>query len=60
MASELTGHPAIAFAIYTVAVLLCGAMLHYAVERPFLALRDRRERLKRPVNPLTEIAAQTV
>jgi peptidoglycan/LPS O-acetylase OafA/YrhL len=34
------------FAIYAVAAVAAGAMLHYAVERPFLALRDRVMRAK--------------
>jgi peptidoglycan/LPS O-acetylase OafA/YrhL len=59
LAPDLAGHPAIAFAIYSLAVLLCGAMLHYAVERPGLAMRDRREKRKHPVQPLTDIAAGT-
>lgn len=30
------------FALYAVAILALGALLHYLVERPFLRLRDRR------------------
>jgi peptidoglycan/LPS O-acetylase OafA/YrhL len=41
----LAGHPAIhgvaAFALYAACTLAGGALLHYAVERPFLRLRDR-------------------
>ena len=43
VASALASHPAIhgltAFAIYAVAILLVGALLHYGVEHPFLRLR---------------------
>lgn len=35
-------HGVFAFATYALAALLLGAALHYAVERPFLRLRDRR------------------
>ncbi len=34
-----------AFAVYALAVLIGGALLHYLVERPCLALRDRRARV---------------
>lgn len=38
-------HGVFAFAIYAVAALTAGALLHHAVERPFLRLRERlRER----------------
>ena len=40
----LEGQRAATFAAYAAAVLLFGAGLHYTVERPFLALRERRER----------------
>jgi len=40
----LQGRPVVAFAVYAAAVLLAGAALHYAVERPFLRLRERRLR----------------
>ena len=38
----LAGRGLLAFAVYAVATALGGAALHYAVERPFLQLRDRR------------------
>ncbi|MFC3814348.1 acyltransferase family protein [Lysobacter sp. GCM10012299] len=37
----------IAFAVYALATLAGGALLHYAVERPFLQLRARRESTRR-------------
>jgi peptidoglycan/LPS O-acetylase OafA/YrhL len=37
----LDGKGLLAFAVYAVATLLGGALLHYAVERPALAWRDR-------------------
>ena len=38
--AQLQGRGLIAFAVYAGAALLAGAALHYAVERPFLLLRD--------------------
>lgn len=38
----LQGRWLLAFAVYAVATALGGAALHYAVERPFLRLRERR------------------
>ncbi|MDI9237906.1 acyltransferase [Lysobacter sp. LF1] len=38
----LHGRGLVAFVVYAVATLLAAALLHYAVERPFLALRARR------------------
>jgi len=38
----LEGRGLLAFACYAAFTLLLGAALHYAVERPFLKLRDRR------------------
>ncbi len=38
----LEGRGLLAFAVYAGMALLAGAALHYAVERPFLRLRDRR------------------
>ena len=35
------GEPVVTFVVYTAVTLLAGALLHYLVERPFLALRDR-------------------
>jgi peptidoglycan/LPS O-acetylase OafA/YrhL len=40
--TALEGKGIIAFACYAVVAVLLGAALHYAVERPFLRLRDRR------------------
>jgi len=37
----LQGHGIVAFALYAGAALLGGALLHYGVERPFLAMRER-------------------
>jgi peptidoglycan/LPS O-acetylase OafA/YrhL len=59
LTSQPTGHRAITFAIYSTAVLLFGAMLHYGVERPFLAMRDRREWLNQRAQSPSELAAQT-
>jgi peptidoglycan/LPS O-acetylase OafA/YrhL len=43
---RLDGHPVadryLRFAIFAVATLAVGALLHYLVERPFLRWRDRR------------------
>lgn len=39
---SLDGHRFVRFTIFAVATLAGGAMLHYAVERPFLRWRDRR------------------
>jgi peptidoglycan/LPS O-acetylase OafA/YrhL len=38
----LAGRGLLAFAVYAAATLAGGALLHYAVERPFLRLRERR------------------
>jgi peptidoglycan/LPS O-acetylase OafA/YrhL len=54
--ASLQSHGAIAFATYALAVLLLGAVLHYAVERPFLRLRDRR-RLRSSAGTLAETPA---
>ncbi|MBB2806875.1 acyltransferase family protein [Xanthomonas arboricola] len=37
----LEGRGVLAFAVYGLVAVLGGALLHYAVERPFLQLRDR-------------------
>ena len=39
--AQLQGRGVVAFAAYAAAALLAGALLHYAIERPFLQLRDR-------------------
>ncbi len=47
----LEGRGVLAFAVYGLAAVLGGALLHYVVERPFLQLRDK---LLRPAaRPLT-------
>ncbi len=38
----------LAFAVYAAAALLGGAVLYYAIERPFLRLRDRSSRNRTP------------
>jgi len=38
---QLQGRGLLAFAVYAAAALLAGAVLHYAIEKPFLQLRDR-------------------
>jgi peptidoglycan/LPS O-acetylase OafA/YrhL len=40
----LAGHVAVAFLVYACAVLLAGALLHYAIEQPFLRLREKLAR----------------
>nr|WP_063572961.1 acyltransferase [Luteibacter rhizovicinus] len=42
LGSHLADEPLLRFAIYVVATLMGGALLHYAVERPFLRWRDSR------------------
>lgn len=39
--AQLEGRGMLAFAVYAIAALSAGALLHYAIERPFLHLRDR-------------------
>src|SRR5262249_23713408 len=58
-ADGLAGHPAALFALYCAAVLFCGALLHYGVERPFLKLRDRRARRHPSASPQAQVAVQT-
>ena len=41
LGAALDGRGILAFAVYGVCALLAGALLHYAVERPFLRLRGR-------------------
>ena len=41
LGQPLTGHVVLAFFVYALAVLLAGALLHYAVERPVLHLREK-------------------
>lgn len=55
----LEGKGVIAFAVYGIASLLAAALLHYAVERPFLQLRGRMlRRSQRELPASTEAAAQ--
>lgn len=53
VAGVLAAHPVAhgweAFGLYAVAILALGALLHYAVERPFLRLRSRRAHKPAPV-----------
>lgn len=53
VANLLAAHPAIhgwqAFALYAAAVFALGALLHYAVERPFLRLRERLAKDRPPL-----------
>jgi peptidoglycan/LPS O-acetylase OafA/YrhL len=37
--AQLFGHALLAFSMYSVAIFLAGALLHYTIERPFLLLR---------------------
>jgi peptidoglycan/LPS O-acetylase OafA/YrhL len=46
---------AVVFILYATAILVVGAMLHYAVERPFLRWRD----LSAPAGSGTTTAAAT-
>jgi peptidoglycan/LPS O-acetylase OafA/YrhL len=43
----LEGNAAIEFAVYAIASLAAGALLHHAIERPFLRLRERRDAPRR-------------
>jgi peptidoglycan/LPS O-acetylase OafA/YrhL len=45
IAPSMPGSRVLSFLSYALAVLLLGAVLHYAVERPFLRWRDRRLRV---------------
>jgi len=46
----LEGRGVVAFCAYGIAALLAGAALHYAVERPFLRLRERMPGSKRTMD----------
>ncbi|MEG3791902.1 acyltransferase [Lysobacter sp. CCNWLW3] len=46
LGAQLEGRGWLAFAVYAMATLAAGALLHYAVERPFLRLRERWSRLR--------------
>lgn len=41
LGAQLEGKGLLAFAVYAVATLAAGALLHYSIERPFLQLRAR-------------------
>ena len=60
IAPALAGQRALTFAAYAIVVLLVGAALHYGVERPCLALRERRAHSGRaphvPSSPAAERA----
>jgi peptidoglycan/LPS O-acetylase OafA/YrhL len=59
--AQLDGYGLLAFFAYAAATLAAGALLHYAIERPFLRLRDRRERARampaRVPEPITPAVA---
>ena len=40
LGTQLEGQGLLAFVVYSVAILLMGALLHYTVEGPFLRLRE--------------------
>ena len=50
-------HGVAAFAVYATAMLVTGALLHYAVERPFLRLRARLGIADRPASAAAPLAA---
>lgn len=54
----LAGRGLLAFAVYAVATALGGAALHYAVERPFLRLRDRRRSRAIAMQPVPAALAE--
>jgi peptidoglycan/LPS O-acetylase OafA/YrhL len=56
-APALEGHYLVSFIVYALAVLLAGTLLHYAVERPFLQLRDRFLSRSRPGPAQSQIAS---
>ena len=56
----LAGRGLLAFAVYAVATALGGAALHYAVERPFLQLRDRRRSRAIAAQPVPAALAEPV
>lgn len=49
--SQLHGRGVFAFAVYALATLLAGGLLHYAIERPFLRLRDRGSTARADIGP---------
>jgi peptidoglycan/LPS O-acetylase OafA/YrhL len=51
----LDDRPAIAFGVYASAALAGGALLYWAVERPFLRLRERLPRTSHRVGVLAEV-----
>jgi len=50
--AQLEGHRLVAFAAYAVASLGGGALLHYAVERPFLRWRERLASARADAQPV--------
>lgn len=50
-------HGVAAFGMYAAGVLVVGAALHYAVERPFLRWRERLDEQRRRAWPATADAA---
>jgi peptidoglycan/LPS O-acetylase OafA/YrhL len=54
------GYGLLAFLAYVAATLAGGALLHYAVERPFLRLRERRDRARRASTPSPAVEAAPV
>jgi peptidoglycan/LPS O-acetylase OafA/YrhL len=52
----LEGRGIVAFALYAGAALLGGALLHYGVERPFLAMRERWFTARRADAPMPAVA----
>lgn len=51
LGDRLADHDFLRFAVYSVATLAGGAVLHYAVERPFLRWRDRHARRSATLAP---------
>ncbi|MET0404397.1 MAG: acyltransferase [Cystobacter sp.] len=55
LTASLEGRPWLAVATYAAATLLAGAVLHYAIERPFLQLRGRLLRVREPKAALASV-----
>jgi peptidoglycan/LPS O-acetylase OafA/YrhL len=60
LGQHLEGHDFAVFVVYAVAVLLVGALLHYAVERPFLHWRDRFRKASSKTSPASPAPASSV
>jgi len=56
LAPSLEGSRELMFLSYALAVLLLGALLHYAVERPFLRWRDRPRNASESATDLRSVA----